>query len=108
MPLRLELRQFVGKRIRVEVPREEVPPPPPEVEPVSEPEALSAIQILGISETATLAEIKTAYRNRMKEWHPDRFPNLDEESRRMAEDWTKALNAAYEELMIQRNGRKNR
>lgn len=112
MPLRLELRQFVGKRIRVDVPPAAEPPPQPEIEPeiepVSEPETLSAVQILGVSERASIAEIKMAYRNRMKEWHPDRFPNLDEESRRMAEDWTKALNAAYEQLMTQRNGRGRR
>lgn len=112
MPLRLELRQFVGKRMRVEMPPGAEPPPrpepEPEIEPVREPERLSAFQILGISEKATIAEIKLAYRSRMKEWHPDRFPNLDEESRRMAEDWTKALNAAYEELLRQRNGGRNR
>jgi curved DNA-binding protein CbpA len=44
-------------------------------------------------------EIKTAYRNRVKECHPDRFPNIDDKTRELAEEWTKAVNAAYAELV---------
>ena len=93
-PLRLELRQLLAHFPSAEIPREE-----PESVPVEEPHKLSAHEILGVSANATAAEIKTAYRNRIKECHPDRFPNTDAQSRALAEEWTKALNAAYAELL---------
>lgn len=93
-PLRLELRRLLAHVPNAEIPREE-----PEAVPVEEPQQLSPREILGVSATASAAEIKTAYRNRVKECHPDRFPNMDEQSRKLAEEWTKALNAAYAELL---------
>lgn len=91
-PLRLELRQLLAHVPKAEMPREEP-------EPVEEPHQLSPREILGVSAMASAAEIKTAYRSRVKECHPDRFPNLDAQSRELAEEWTKALNAAYAELL---------
>ncbi len=93
-PLRLELRRLLNQAPRQEEYRQEEP----EAVPVAEPQRLSPREILGVSATASVAEIKSAYRNRMKECHPDRFANMDEQSRQLAEEWTKALNAAYEEL----------
>jgi hypothetical protein len=98
-PLRLELRQLLAQ-----VPNAEIPPGEPEAIPVDEPQQLSSREILGVSATASAAEIKTAYRNRVKECHPDRFPNMDEPSRKLAEEWTKAINAVYAELSPQRSG----
>jgi hypothetical protein len=101
-PLRLELRQLLGPRApQAEIPEPEIPEEEPQAVPVDEPHRLTPHEILGISANATLAEIKTAYRNRVKECHPDRFSNLDEKSRELAEEWTKALNAAYAELMAE-------
>ena len=99
-PLRLELRQFLIQAAPAAAPEEE-----PQAVPVIEPQQLSAREILGVSDRASVAEIKIAYRNRVKECHPDRFSNLDEESRRLAEEWTKAINAAYASLVAQRNAR---
>ena len=93
-PLRLELRQLLAHFPKTEIPREE-----PEAVPVEEPHKLGAHEILGVPANATVAEIKTAYRSRIKECHPDRFPNTDAQSRALAEEWTKALNAAYAELL---------
>ena len=92
-PLRLELHQLLSH-----FPSEEIPQAEPEAVPVEEPRRLSAHEILGVAADATMAEIKAAYRNRIKECHPDRFANTDGKSRALAEEWTKALNAAYAEL----------
>lgn len=54
--------------------------------------------ILGISPTASQDEIKHAYRDKMKEYHPDKFTNAPDWVKKEAEDMTKKLNEAYEEL----------
>jgi hypothetical protein len=93
-PLRFELRQLLAHLPKTEMPREE-----PETVPVEEPRQLSPHEILGVAANASPMEIKTAYRNRVKECHPDRFPNIDDKTRELAEEWTKAVNAAYAELV---------
>ncbi len=97
LPLRLELRRLLKLKKTAEIPE-----PEPETRSVHEPEALGPCELLGVSSTASLAEIKAAYRHRVKECHPDRFAGMDERSRQLAEEWTKALNAAYEALTAQR------
>jgi DnaJ-domain-containing protein 1 len=97
-PLRLELRRLLVRVSGAEIPREE-----PEPVPVDEPRRLSPHEILGVSAKASVSQIKNAYRSRVKECHPDRFANLDEKSRQLAEEWTKAVNAAYAELLAGRN-----
>jgi DnaJ-domain-containing protein 1 len=47
--------------------------------------------ILGVSTSASLSEIKSAYRTKMKEWHPDTNQHRIEEAVAMA----KTLSAAY-------------
>jgi hypothetical protein len=96
-PLRRELRQWLATVPNAEIPREET-----EAILVEEPRQLSAHEILGITAGASTAEIKTAYRTRVKECHPDLFSNMDARSRELAEEWTKAVNAAYAELLVGR------
>ena len=72
---------------------------------VEEPHKLTPAEILGVLPTASLAQIKIAYRNRIKECHPDRFAGMDERSRSLAEEWTKSLNAAYEILVRETGGK---
>jgi hypothetical protein len=98
-PLRLELRQLLAHFQEAEMPREEIPHEQPEASPINEPHKLSAHEILSVSPGATVAEIKAAYRIRIKDCHPDRFPHTDAKSRALAEEWTKALNIAYAELL---------
>lgn len=51
----------------------------------------SYYELLGVNSKATLEEIRQAYRNKLKEWHPDKNPNRIKD----AEEITKILNHAY-------------
>jgi DnaJ-class molecular chaperone len=53
---------------------------------------MSYYDILGVNKTATAAEIKSAYRKKTMEWHPDRNKSSD------ASQKFKEINAAYEVL----------
>jgi hypothetical protein len=56
-------------------------------------------EILGVESTATAEEIKEAYRNKAKEWHPDTLPrDANETEKKLAEEKFKELNHAYEIL----------
>jgi uncharacterized membrane protein YgcG len=59
----------------------------------------SAYNILGISENASIEEIKSAYRKKMMEYHPDRTGGLGEKLRVLAEEEAKKINNAYEKIM---------
>jgi DnaJ like chaperone protein len=60
--------------------------------------------VLGLTEKATLEQIKSAYRKKIKECHPDKFTRLGDEWRKMAEERAKLLNIAYETIMAERSG----
>src|SRR5262249_40643197 len=53
---------------------------------------------LGVPETASQSQIRTAYRNLLKQIHPDTVSTLSPELRRMAEDATKEMVEAYSVL----------
>ena len=100
-PFRLRLRCMLEREQRAgkgQAPARPRPEPTPQAVPVNEPEKLSAFEILGLSPSASLVEIKTAYRKRVKECHPDLFAGMDQQAKALAERWTKALNAAYATL----------
>lgn len=55
-------------------------------------------KLLGVDKTTTLKELKTIYRNTMKDSHPDKFVN-DEEGKLEAEEKSKAVIEAYHFLV---------
>ncbi|HVU27909.1 MAG TPA: J domain-containing protein [Verrucomicrobiae bacterium] len=55
--------------------------------------------MLGVSPSSSLKEIKTAYRNRIKMYHPDKFANQPPEVRQWADEMSKTINLAYEALV---------
>jgi preprotein translocase subunit Sec63 len=57
-----------------------------------------AYTILGVRRGDTFDEIRRAYRERMKEYHPDKVAGLGSELRELAEHKAKEINMAFEEL----------
>ncbi len=55
-------------------------------------------KLLGVHEKTELAELKTIYRNLMKDWHPDKF-NDDHEQKELAEAKSKHIIEAYHFLV---------
>jgi DnaJ domain len=56
--------------------------------------AQEALDVLGLAPGATAVEVKDAYRDLVKVWHPDRF-GTDVRLRQKAEDKLKRINRAY-------------
>ena len=64
---------------------------------MNEVNALNAYELLNIPVTATKDEIRAAYRNMARRWHPDRFmagPERDWANEKMAD-----INAAYRQCL---------
>ncbi|MGC1780977.1 MAG: DnaJ domain-containing protein [Acidobacteriaceae bacterium] len=59
-------------------------------------------ELLGVSVEATREEVKTAFRDLAKIWHPDRFAEWDERIHRKAESQMQAINRAYAHLETHR------
>jgi len=55
-------------------------------------------KLLGVDKTVDLKELKTIYRNFMKDWHPDKFQDSESE-KLQAEEKSKALIEAYHFLV---------
>jgi hypothetical protein len=59
----------------------------------------SWIKILGVSEAATVEQVKEAYKTLIKQNHPDRVQGMSQAFRELAEAETKKINAAYREAL---------
>jgi uncharacterized membrane protein YecN with MAPEG domain len=57
------------------------------------------ITILGVSEAATIEEVKDAYKALIKQNHPDRVQGMSAAFKDLAEAETKKINAAYREAL---------
>lgn len=55
-------------------------------------------QVLGVSAKATPDEIKTAYRQLVNKYHPDKVQHLGDEFQKLAENRFKEIQAAYNKL----------
>lgn len=68
-------------------------------------ELLRAYRILGVEPTASMAELKRAYRRQMSQHHPDKLiaRGLPEKMVDMAKEKTQAIRAAYELIKASRN-----
>jgi DnaJ-domain-containing protein 1 len=55
-----------------------------------------ACNILKIHSNSSVEEIKNAYKQRIKEYHPDRVENLGEELRQLAKQKSQQINEAYQ------------
>lgn len=79
--------------------------PPPRSGPHSGPNQTEAkpdpFTVLGVARNATFEEIKTAYRTKMREYHPDKVASLGAELRELAERKAKQINEAFEALSRQ-------
>jgi DnaJ-like protein len=56
----------------------------------------SWFEVLGLSHSATIEEVKEAYKTRIKQNHPDRVHGMAQVFMNLAETETKKLNAAYQ------------
>jgi DnaJ like chaperone protein len=62
----------------------------------------SAYKILGITANATDEELKTAYREMAKKYHPDKVSHLGEDVKKAAEEKFLKVNEAYETIKKER------
>lgn len=62
-----------------------------------------ACKVLGIDPRSGVEEIKSAYKQKIKEYHPDRVANLGDEIRELAGRKTQEINQAYNFLKNERN-----
>jgi len=63
----------------------------------------SAYKILEIDRTASNAEIKKAYRDMVKKYHPDKLQHMDEAYQKGGEEKFRKVQEAYEQLQKERN-----
>lgn len=63
----------------------------------------SEYDLLGISEGASVEEVKKAYYQKMKEYHPDKMSGLGEKIKVLALEESKKINEAYEAIRKKRN-----
>lgn len=63
-------------------------------------ERRDCFEILGLPPSASMEELRTAYKRLIKQYHPDRVHGLAPAFTKLAEAQTRKLNAAYEQALI--------
>ncbi len=98
--LRAELGRVLGVRVKIQPdPTFRSSKSPPAARAEEEP--TGPHKILGVPRSASLAQIKAAYRRQIKQCHPDKFATLNKDWQQMAEQRSKIINAAYATLTAQ-------
>jgi hypothetical protein len=59
----------------------------------------SCYEVLGVSSSSSLDEIKVAYRNKISMYHPDKVSSMGPEFSEIAERISKEINRAYNEAV---------
>lgn len=72
--------------------------------PINQNELMQSAEILGIDPHASVAEINQAYRQKMRDYHPDRNPQVTDAVRQMLHEKSLAINSARE-YMLKRHQR---
>jgi DnaJ domain len=72
----------------------------PAEQPAEAPAESTWFSVLGLSPSASIDEIKQAYKRHIKQNHPDRVHDMSPSFRELAEAETKKLNSAYEEALL--------
>lgn len=66
--------------------------------PPQRPESFDPYEVLGVTRSASIAEIQAAYRARMKEYHPDKVAHLGRELQQLAHVKAQDIQRAYQQL----------
>ena len=64
-----------------------------------------AYAVLGVAQDASDAEVESAYRRLISQYHPDRVANAAPELRRQAESRAREINAAHDRIKTLRQRR---
>lgn len=61
-------------------------------------------QVLGVTKGTPMADIRHHYRDLVLQYHPDRVQHLGKELQKLAEEKTREINKAYQEIKKEREG----
>ena len=84
-------------------PRAAAPPRPPPPPPPRAPLRPDAWTVLGVARSASQDDIRQAYRDLVKQYHPDRVAGMPREFQAVAHEKTRELREAYEALKAPRH-----
>jgi len=68
-------------------------------DPIPPSQAMAWDSVLGVLESASVEEIRKAYRVLMSQYHPDKVASLGPDLRSLAERKSKEINIAYRQAM---------